>query len=377
MIASPIVTVVSKPAARKLAISLTGCGARSEISTTAIRIGQKADAIASGIRSFMCRPTVAVTPDECHAIRGAEAVEMCVRSAGGSLMPEPSTAAGRARARVAALQLRAERMAERAKLERSRHSSLDALFEMVDRDAEVGGGIMAGALAYRLFIWLLPLALVLIAGLGVISSAESSSPESVARSTGLTGLVSSSVANAADSSARWYALLVGIPILLYATRSVLSTLIVVHRLVWTDLRAQAPRPTVKATVRLLGILLAMLGCSVVAAAARTRGPLGLATLAATLPSAALWLLVTANLPRRDATWRALLPGAFLFGLGIEVLHLVTVYLIAPLAGNKQGTYGSLGLAAALLLDLFLMSRLVVATAVVNATLWERRQARSV
>ena len=304
---------------------------------------------------------------------------MCVRSAGGSLMPEPSTAAGRARARVAALQLRAERMAERAKLERSRHSSLDALFEMVDRDAEVGGGIMAGALAYRLFIWLLPLALVLIAGLGVISSAESSSPESVARSTGLTGLVSSSVANAADSSARWYALLVGIPILLYATRSVLSTLIVVHRLVWTDLRAQAPRPTVKATVRLLGILLAMLGCSVVAAAARsTSGPLGvLATLAATLPYAALWLLVTAHLPRRDATWRALLPGAFLFGLGIEVLHLVTVYLIAPLAGNKQGTYGSLGLAAALLLDLFLMSRLVVATAVVNATLWERRQARSV
>ena len=38
---------------------------------------------------------------------------------------------------------------------------------MADRDADVGGGIIAGALAYRLFIWLLPFALVLVAGLGL------------------------------------------------------------------------------------------------------------------------------------------------------------------------------------------------------------------
>ena len=37
---------------------------------------------------------------------------------------------------------------------------------------------------------------------------------------------------------------------------------------------------------------------------------------------------------------------------------MTAYVIAPFAESKQGTYGSLGLAAALLLDLFLMSRLV-------------------
>jgi uncharacterized BrkB/YihY/UPF0761 family membrane protein len=293
-------------------------------------------------------------------------------------MDEPSTATGRARARLAALQLRAERITERAQAERSRHASIDALFEMVDRDAEVGGGIMAGALAYRLFIWLLPLALVGVAGLGIASSADSSSPKSVARTTGLAGLVSSSVASAAHSSARWYAFVVGIPILLYATRSVLRTLIVAHRLVWTDLRAQAPRPTVKATLRLLGLLLAMLGVSVLAAAARSRsGPFGLlATLATTLPYAGLWLLLAVRLPHRDAPWRALVPGAVLFGFGIEALHLVTAYFIAPFAGNKQGTYGSLGLAAALLLDLFLLSRLTVATAVVNATLWARRGARA-
>ncbi len=92
-----------------------------------------------------------------------------------------------------------------------------------------------------------------------------------------------------------------------------------------------------------------------AAARRSSGPFGvLATLATTLPYAALWLLLSKHLPHRDATWQALLPGAVLFGFGIEVLHLVTVYFIAPFAGNKQGTYGALGLAAALLLELFLL-----------------------
>jgi uncharacterized BrkB/YihY/UPF0761 family membrane protein len=248
------------------------------------------------------------------------------------------------------------------------------LFEMADRDAEVGGGILAGALAYRFFIWLLPLALVAVAGLGFAAHADSTSPESLARSTGITSLVSSSVASAADSSTRWYALLIGVPILLYVTRSLLRTLIVVHRLVWTDLRAQAPRPTVKSSLRLLGVLLAMLAVSVLASAARSAsGPLGLmATLGTTLPFAALWLLLSAHLPRRDATWTALIPGALLFGFGIEALHVVTVYFIGPYAGDKQSTYGSLGLAAALLLELFLLSRLIVATAVLNATLWARR-----
>jgi uncharacterized BrkB/YihY/UPF0761 family membrane protein len=50
---------------------------------------------------------------------------------------------------------------------------------------------------------------------------------------------------------------------------------------------------------------------------------------------------------------------------------VIAYGITPWALAKQGTYGALGLAAALLVSLFLISRLVVGSAVVNATLWER------
>ena len=117
----------------------------------------------------------------------------------------PPSRLERARLRAEALNARGKLLAERAQAERANHDSLDAMFELVDRDIEVGGGIIAGALAYRFFIWLLPFALVLIGGLGLGAAAASASPQSAAKSLGLAGLVSKSVAGAASGSARWYA----------------------------------------------------------------------------------------------------------------------------------------------------------------------------
>ena len=96
------------------------------------------------------------------------------------------------------MQARVRELAERAQVERERHESVDVVFEMVDRDVETGGGIIAGALAYRLFIWLLPALLVAVAGLGFAADAASESPQEAARSVGLAGLVTSSVASAAN-----------------------------------------------------------------------------------------------------------------------------------------------------------------------------------
>jgi len=279
----------------------------------------------------------------------------------------------RTRLRTAALQARAKRIAARADAERANHRTLDAAFEIVDRDTEVGGGIIAGALAYRLFIWLLPFALVLIAGLGFAAGASSTSPESAAKSLGLAGLVSNSIASAAKGSARWYALAVGVPVLLYVTRSVLRGLIGAHRLVWVDVRAAAPRPRAKATLRLLGLLLCLFVLSGAAEAARAHSFwFGLlASVVLIVPVTGLWLLISIRLPHRDADWVWLIPGAILFAAGTEMLELVGAYLMAPWALSKQGTYGALGLAAALLFALYLISRLIVGTAVLNATLWER------
>jgi membrane protein len=281
---------------------------------------------------------------------------------------------GRFRRLEAAARERAEAVEKRAEAERQRHGSVAAVYEMVELDGEVGGGIIAGALAYRMFIWLLPLALVAVVGLGVAADAASESPGKIAGSAGLTGLVSSSVSNASTSQARWYALGIGIPILLLTTRSLLRALIGAHRLVWGQVRAAAPKPTLRATVQLLAALVALMVFAGLISTIRHRAP-GLGILAAfllALPFAGIWLLVTMRLPHRDADWKALVPGAIVFGLGAEVIHAISVYFLAPYSISKQGTYGALGTAAVLLLGLYFASRLIIACAVLNATLWSRR-----
>ena len=281
---------------------------------------------------------------------------------------------GRIRAWQESLRSRGQRLAERGETERQLHKSVDAAYQMVDRDSELGGGIIAGALAYRLFIWMLPLALVVVGGLGIAADAAEETPEEAADSLGMGGLISHSIASAATGNGRWYALLIGIPILVYTTASVLRVLIVSHRLLWTDSRSRAQRATPIATLRLLVLLLAFPLAAVLASAIREWSPgVGiLATALSIVPFAALWVLISSYLPHRDASWQALVPGALLFGVGVEALNVFTAYVLTPWALNKQGTYGALGLAAALLLSLFLISRLVVAAAVLNATLWERR-----
>jgi uncharacterized BrkB/YihY/UPF0761 family membrane protein len=155
---------------------------------------------------------------------------------------------------------------------------------------------------------------------------------------------------------------------------VLRVLIGAHRLIWGDLRSEAPKPKVGATFRLLSLLLAYGLVSTVASAIRawSSGPGLLATLFALLFYAGLWLLVSVRLPHHGTHWTALIPGALVFGVGIELLQVVIAYFITPYAIAKQGTYGALGVAAALLVALFMVSRLVVGAAVVNATLSERR-----
>ena len=59
------------------------------------------------------------------------------------------------------------------------HPSVDIAFTTFERDFERGGGLIAGALAYRFFFWLLPFVLVLVGGLGFLSA---SSDDRAARS---------------------------------------------------------------------------------------------------------------------------------------------------------------------------------------------------
>ena len=62
------------------------------------------------------------------------------------------------------------------------------------------------------------------------------------------------------------------------------------------------------------------------------------------------------------------------GVGIWLAHLLSVYVLAHRVDKASNLYGSLGVAAALLAWLYLFGRIMVAAALLNATLWERRSA---
>jgi membrane protein len=274
------------------------------------------------------------------------------------------------------LRERAKRAAQRAEEMRRRHRTVDGVFVLADRDSDVGGGIMAGSLAYRIFIWMLPFALVVVGGIGLAAAASVESPEDATRALGLHGIVSNSVAEAARSSSRWYALLIGIPVLVWTTRGLLRALIVVHRLVWGDPRRGVPKATFGASLQLLGMLVVFFAIRELARDVGSwSGSVVVEALFGLAAVSGWWLLLSVRLPHRGAPWRDLVPGAILVGVGFEVISIVGIYVITPRIESSQSAYGALGLAATLLFGLYIVSRLIVASAVLNATVREQRRAR--
>ena len=86
----------------------------------------------------------------------------------------------------------------------------------------------------------------------------------------------------------------------------------------------------------------------------------------------VWLVVSLELPHRDVSWPALLPGAALLGGGLLFVNVFNVYVTTRLVEDRANTYGALGIAAALLFSLVLVGRLVVVSAELNALLDDRR-----
>ncbi len=88
------------------------------------------------------------------------------------------------------------------------------------------------------------------------------------------------------------------------------------------------------------------------------------------------LIVMKLLPNRAERWQDLLPGALVLALGIQCVQVAVVFYFAPKLERSSELYGVLGVAAVLLVWLYILARLATAAAFLNATLWERRYASS-
>jgi uncharacterized BrkB/YihY/UPF0761 family membrane protein len=275
--------------------------------------------------------------------------------------------------RLAAWIERTRVLRARAEAARARHASIDLGFSVLDRDAAVGGGLLAGALAYRLFVLLLPTALLFVSGLGLYADAADKSTTTVAREAGLHGLIASEVATSASGGARWIVFIVTVPVVAYALAKLCRAVAITHAIVWHG-SGRGVRVT-SGTVGLLGaaLLLDLVAAELVGVIRRHDQVIGLASVVVYLVlGGAGWLAVSLRLPHRAAPWTALLPGALLVGTGLLFVNVFNVYVTTRLVEDRADTYGALGIAAALLFSLVLVGRLIVVSAELNASLVERR-----
>jgi membrane protein len=261
---------------------------------------------------------------------------------------------------------------------------IDTTLRAFERDVAAGGGVLAGAVAFRVFLFMIPYVFLLVVIFGLGASVGDESPSSLARDAGIGGLAGKAFSSVGDLSTgqRIVSFFVAAFALFLATRALLKVLRIVHALVW---HTRAGKPASAARAAGLLILLVTLALGLTALIGTLRGQSFLLGLIATalfvvVPFVA-WLGVSWFLPHApDVPWTAMVPGAAFFGLGIEVLHLVTVYWISTQVEHKTDTYGAIGFALALLLWAYLLGRLVTSAAVINESLWtrdvERRRAHA-
>jgi uncharacterized BrkB/YihY/UPF0761 family membrane protein len=246
------------------------------------------------------------------------------------------------------------------------------------REVRSGGGLIAGGVAYRFFLWLVPFGLVLAALLGFWFELNPDGARRAAREFGIGAAAVTEASRAVEARAenRIALLVAGLVLLAWFTLGAVRALRLAAALAWGMERPRLRRP-LHAVVAFNCLFLA--GALSFAALAWLREALGLGALLGTVAlltvHAGIALQVLWLLPRRTDRWEDILPGALVIALGTELLHVAVAFYFAPKLERSSELYGALGTATVLLVWLYVFGRLFTSATFLNATLWERRRER--
>jgi uncharacterized BrkB/YihY/UPF0761 family membrane protein len=275
------------------------------------------------------------------------------------------------RARVRAGVLRAQ-VNERARRLEREVPAAEAAHKAYNHDREVGGEIMAGAIAFRAFLYLLPLVVVYVIVLGFI--ADVSSTEQVTKVLGVGGIAADSVTASVrvSSGSRFIALGIALFALYFTAIALARALRIAHALAWEDTVAPMKR-TWRAALIVVGASIGLSTALEVVSLLHDRSIVAAVAgwCLVLVVYVTMWLGLSLLLPHRDAPWTSLVPGALFVGIGLQALHVITVVYLSRKLSSASKLYGPMGSAVAILLWAYLLGRLTVASAVLNATLRRR------
>jgi len=283
--------------------------------------------------------------------------------------PEPP-APGLVARKVAWSRTQAERTIAWATEARTSHRSVDAGFLAADRNKRVAAGVLAGGVAYRFFFWMLAVSLL---GNGALGFIDAQDVQHVLVQQGVDPAIVDTIETGQPSgSGRWWLVIVGIWLVLWTGYLGAKALMLVHATVW-GVEAPRVRNVLIASLVFTGTVLLLITAMSAARWVREESPTPglIATFAVVLVPFATWLVASRYLPHEDVGWMGLLPGATLVAVGLEGLHLFTVYFLGPKLANATELHGVLGVVSTTLFWLYIVGRLVVGAATVNASVYEQ------
>jgi uncharacterized BrkB/YihY/UPF0761 family membrane protein len=263
---------------------------------------------------------------------------------------------------------------QRVEAKRETSTTVSIAFDAFGSDVEAGGSVLAAALGFRVFLFFVPYVAFVLLIAGYVVDIFDKSPDELFRGSGIAALTATGVATVHDwsSGARIAALLFVAYALFLSAGSFVKVLRIVHTLVWRTPPTRL-RGYTRATLVFIGLVTLAIALAGLLDAVRQHYLIpGLVALAlySVVPFAAWWI-VSWWLPHGDCDLLGLAPGAVLFAIGVEALHVVTVVWLPHAIQSKSDIYGTIGSALALLFWAYLLGRLMAVTAALNFSLWRR------
>ena len=284
---------------------------------------------------------------------------------------------GRLRSGVGSVRRRsaAVRQDVTARIEERRSTAgvVDFVMRLIDRDRETDGSVVASAVALRVFLFFLPMLLVVVGLAGFVR--DHVSDTSVRVQTGVTGGLAAQINQALHQSnrARWLALLSGLFAAVLAGRSLAKVLTAASRRAWR-LPPKSATSSSRVAAAIAGLVTAAGILAVVAN--RVRNAAGIVGGSMTLVAAALlyavaWFVVSVMLPRGPVDRSALLPGALFVGVSLAVTQWVLQFELPGRVSRASQLYGAIGIVIVTLSWFFIIGRLFVLSFTIDAVTSER------
>jgi membrane protein len=251
------------------------------------------------------------------------------------------------------------------------------------RFGDVGGNHLAAAFTLNAFLSIFPLLLAGLAVIGFLSAhshgvgpGQTDLAGRLVKSLGLQGEGAKMMTDAVHAAerSRKAASIVGFVGVLWSGLGVVSALQFAYNSVW-QVKDRGMKDKAFGLLWLAGAGLLFVGGAAATTVLRWLpgflAPVGI--LVGFAVSFGLWLWTSRVLPNTKVPWKALVPGALLGAIGLEILKVVGAYYVPKAVASSSQLYGSLGIVFAVLAWLLIFGRLVVYSAVLNVVRYEKHQ----